>query len=214
MKTILYIDGFNLYYGAVKDTPLKWLDPLALANRVFPRNEIIGIKYFTAKVKPMPGNPDAPIRQNTFWRALQTLPNVSIIEGDFRKRKTRAAVVTPPPNTIEIYKTEEKGSDVNLAAHLLMDGFEKRYQCAIVVSGDSDLVTPVRMLRDQLKMPVGVLNPQRLSGPNKPKPRKNAGLQKAASFYKNGLSWAQLRDSQFPNSLSDSHGHIHKPANW
>lgn len=214
MKTILYIDGFNLYYSAVKDTPWKWLNPLALANRLFPKNEIVGIKYFTAKVKTMPGNPDAPIRQHTFWRALHTLPNVSIIEGDFRKRITRAAVVTPPPNTIEIYKTEEKGSDVNLAAHLLMDGFQKRYHCAIVVSGDSDLVTPVRMVRDQLKLNVGVLNPQRLSGPNKRKPRKNAGLQKAASFYKNGLSWTQLKESQFVDTLSDTHGTFHKPANW
>lgn len=214
MKTILYIDGFNLYYSAVKDTPFKWLNPLELANRVFSKNEIIGIKYFTARVKPMPGNSDAPIRQQTFWRALRTLPNVSIIEGDFRRRKTRAAVVSPPPKTIEIYKTEEKGSDVNLASHLLMDGFDNAYECAIVISGDSDLVMPIRMVRDQLRKTVGVLNPQRLSGPNKRDPRKNAGLQKAASFYKNGLSWTQLGDSQFPDVLKDAHGTIHKPSSW
>lgn len=214
MKTVLYIDGFNLYYSAVKDTPFKWLDPLALSRRIFPQNDIIGIKYCTAPVKPLPGNPNITTRQQTFWRALRTLPNTQIILGDFRTRKTRAPVVNPPPNTIEIYKTEEKGSDVNIAAHLLMDGFQKRYECAIVISGDSDLVAPIRMVKEQLKLPVGVLNPQRLSGPNKRKARKNAGLQKAALFYKNGVSWNQLKCSQFPSTLTDAKGDFYKPKAW
>lgn len=79
MKTILYIDGFNLYYSAVKDTPFKWLNPLALSQRLFPKNQIIGIKYCTARVRPMPGDSDIANRQQTFWRALRTLPNVDII---------------------------------------------------------------------------------------------------------------------------------------
>ena len=136
MKTILYIDGFNLFYSAVKGTPLRWLNPVALIERAFPRNQIIRTKYFTAKVSALASNPDQPIRQAILWRALRTLPNLEIIEGDFRTRKVMAAVVSPPPNFIEVFKTEEKGSDVNLAAHLLMDGFRDRYECAIVVSGD------------------------------------------------------------------------------
>lgn len=214
MKTFLYIDGFNLYYSAVKDTPLRWLNPLALANRAFPRNQIVATKYFTAKVSALPRDPDQPTRQMVFWRALHTLPNLEIIEGDFRTRIVRAPVVSPPPNTIEIFKTDEKGSDVNLAAHLLMDGFRGRYECAIVVSGDSDLVTPIRMVRDELKKPIGVLNPQRLSGPNRRPERKSAGLQHAATFYRNGITWTQLQAAQFSNSLTDAHGTFSKPANW
>jgi hypothetical protein len=142
------------------------------------------------------------------------LPDLEIIEGDFRTRVVRAKVVKPPPNTIEIYKTEEKGSDVNLGAHLLMDGFLGRYDAAIVITGDSDLVTPIRMAREQLGKPVGVLNPQRLSGSKCRPERKSAGLQKAASFYKNGITWNQLLKAQFPNQLSDSHGNFHKPTSW
>ena len=214
MKTILYIDGFNLFYSAVKGTPLRWLNPVALIGRAFPRNQIIGTKYFTAKVSALPNNPGQPIRQMIFWRALRTLPKLEIIEGGFRTRKVMAAVVAPPPNFIEIFKTEEKGSDVNLAAHLLLDGFRNRYECAIVVSGDSDLVTPIKMVRDELKKPVGVLNPQRLSGPNCRPPRKNAGLQHAASFYQNGVTWAQLQAAQFPNPMTDATGTLHKPLTW
>jgi uncharacterized LabA/DUF88 family protein len=214
MKTILYIDGFNLFYGAVKGSPLRWLNPIAIIERTFPRNQIIGTKYFTAKVTALPDNPDQPIRQMMFWRALRTLPNLEIIEGDFRTRKVMAAVVNPPPNFMQVFKTEEKGSDVNLAAHLLMDGFRNRYECAIVVSGDSDLVTPIRMVRDELKKPIGVLNPQRLSGPNCRPERKSAGLQHAALFYKKGVSWAQLQASQFPPTMTDAHGTFTKPASW
>lgn len=214
MKTVLYIDGFNLYYSAVKSTPLRWLNPVALISRAFPDNQIVGVKYFTAKVTALPNNPAQPTRQMIFWRALRTLSNLQIIEGDFRTRKVMAPVVNPPPNFQQIFKTEEKGSDVNLAAYLLLDGFRNDYECAIVVSGDSDLVTPIRMVRDELKKPVGVLNPQRLSGPDCRPPRKNAGLQHAASFYQNGLTWAQLQAAQFPNTLTDTVGTFHKPSTW
>lgn len=214
MKTVLYIDGFNLYYSAVKDTPLRWLNPVALVARAFPRNQIVGTRYFTARVRALPQDSGQPQRQMVFWRALRTLSNLSIIEGDFRTRKVRAAVVSPPPNTIEVFKTEEKGSDVNLAAHLLMDGFRGSYECAIVMSGDSDLLTPIRMVREELKKPVGVLNPQRLSGPNCRPPRKNAGLQQAASFYQDGVTWAQLQAAQFPATMTDATGTFHKPRSW
>jgi uncharacterized LabA/DUF88 family protein len=214
LKTILYIDGFNLYYSAVKGTSLRWLNPVALVARAFPRNQIVQTKFFTAKVTAMPGDPDQPTRQQFYWRALRTLPNMEIILGEFRTRVVRAAVANPPPKTIEIFKTEEKGSDVNLAAHLLLDGFQGRYDAAIVISGDSDLVTPIKMVRSALKKPIGVLNPQRVSGPDARLPRKSAGLQHAATFYQNSLTWAQLAASQFPATLTDSVGTFTKPAVW
>jgi hypothetical protein len=102
----------------------------------------------------------------------------------------------------------------NLGAHLLMDGFQNRYEAAIVVTGDSDLITPIRMVRQQLRKTVGVLNPQRLSGPDHRAPRASAGLLHVASFYQHGISWAQLEDAQFPNPLHDSHGAFHKPSTW
>ncbi|MEI6176045.1 MAG: NYN domain-containing protein [Verrucomicrobiota bacterium] len=214
MKTFLYIDGFNLYYSALKDTPLRWLDPVALASTAFPRNRIVTTKFFTAKVTPLPHDPRQPDRQQAYWRALRTLPALEIIEGDFRTRKVRAKVVNPPPNTIEVYKTEEKGSDVNLGAHLLMDGFLNCYDAAIVITGDSDLVTPIQMACRELKKPVGILNPQRLSGPEHRPPRRSAGLQKAAAFYQNGVTWNQLHKAQFSNPLIDAHGTFHKPTTW
>jgi len=214
LKTILYIDGFNLYYSALKGTPLRWLNPMTLAGNTFPRNQISAVKYFSARVSALPNNPDQPVRQDTYWRALRTIPNLVIVEGLFRTRMVRAKVVSPPPNTIEVFKTEEKGSDVNLGAHLLMDGFLGRYEAAIVITGDSDLITPIKMARDVLHKPVGVLNPQRLSGPDHQGVRPSAGLENAASFYKNGITWNQLQRAQFPYTLTDAVGEFSKPSVW
>lgn len=214
MKTFLYVDGFNLYYGAVKGTPLRWLNPVALAAHAFPRNHIAYTKFFSARVTALPHDPGQPLRQQLYWRALRTLPDFEIVLGEFRTRQTRAAVVNPPPKTIEIYKTEEKGSDVNLGAHLLLDAFQDKFQAAIIITGDSDLLTPIKMVRTVLRKPVGVLNPQRLSGPNRRDPRPSAGLRKAAAFYQNGVSWAQLEAAQLPPELRDAHGEFFKPKEW
>ena len=52
---------------------------------------------------------------------------------------------------------EEKGSDVNLAAHLLVDVLRERVDAAIVISNDSDLRLPIQVVRQ--KVPVGTINP-------------------------------------------------------
>jgi hypothetical protein len=214
MRTFLYVDGFNLYYSAVKGTPLRWLNPVALAARAFPDNEIVYTKFFSARVTALPHDPSQPFRQQLYWRALRTLPDFEIILGEFRTRQTRAPVVNPPPKTIEIYKTEEKGSDVNLGAHLLLDAFQEKFQAAIVITGDSDLITPIKMVRTALHKAVGVLNPQRLSGPNRRDVRPSAGLRNAAAFYQNGVSWTQLEAAQLPPRLRDAHGEFFKPKDW
>ena len=81
LRTNIYIDGFNLYYGKLKGTPFKWinLDILCRTNLDPAKNKIQKIKYFTALVKPRPGDPDQNIRQQAYIRALLTLPNIGNI---------------------------------------------------------------------------------------------------------------------------------------
>ncbi|MFA5687746.1 MAG: NYN domain-containing protein [Kiritimatiellales bacterium] len=213
-RTAFYIDGFNFYYSAVKGTPLRWLNFQALFQRLFPKNQIAVIKYFAAEVSDLPDNPKQSLRQQVYWRALETLPNFNIYTEHFLTTTIKANVVKPPPKTIKVYKTEEKGSDVNIESHLLMDGFCDVYDCAIVVSGDSDLVTPIKMVREELKKPIGVLNPQRLSGSDCRKERKSAGLRHAASFYKKGITWGQLEKSKFSDQIKTPKGIIHCPDRW
>ena len=78
-KTVVYVDGFNLYYGCLKATPYRWLNLLKLSQLLLPTHEILQIKYFTALVTSRPKNPDQATRQQTYLRALQTIPNLQII---------------------------------------------------------------------------------------------------------------------------------------
>jgi hypothetical protein len=213
-RTIVYIDGFNLYYGALKDTPYRWLDLGALANRMLrSHQEVVAIKYFTAKVQPRDGNPQQAQRQQIYLRALETIPNLSIYYGRFISRTATRLLEHPPrrPGASpfrSVWITEEKGSDVNLASHLLIDGFRARYDLAVVISNDSDLKTPIEVVRHDLDAPVGVLNPHRnrswaLSPRDMP----------ARSFYI-PIRPGVLRSCQLPETLTDAHGTFSKPQGW
>ena len=83
MRTNFYVDGFNLYYSCLKGTSYKWLDIDALCRKAFPHNAINRIRYFTAIVKPLPWDLNAPQRQAAYLRALATIPNLSIHYGTF-----------------------------------------------------------------------------------------------------------------------------------
>src|SRR5579885_3502200 len=118
IKTNVYVDGFNLYFGCVKGTPYKWLNIAELCRLSLPSHyEINRIRYFTALVRPRPGDPQQTARQQTFIRALLTIPNLSVHYGNFLESHVRMHLVAPRPggpNTALVVKTEEKGSDVNL----------------------------------------------------------------------------------------------------
>ena len=207
MKTNVYIDGFNLYYGCLKGSPFKWLNPAAMAALLLPGHTITAIHYFTANVTARPGNPDQPIRQQTYLRALRTLPNLSIQFGYFKDHQVRMTLVAPQPGgptTALVWRTDEKGSDVNLATQMLVDGFAGAYECAVLVTNDSDLLGPIRAVRAQLGKKVGILNPQQ---------RPARSLHGEVDFYKQIRSGV-LRLSQFPSPLTDATGAVHKPVSW
>lgn len=56
-RTAVYVDGFNLFYGALKGTPYKWLDLAALCGMLLPADHVVAIHYYTARVSARPGNP-------------------------------------------------------------------------------------------------------------------------------------------------------------
>lgn len=114
MKINIYIDGFNLYYGSLKGTPYKWLDLRKMSEQIFPNDDINQIKYFTARVSSRPGDLDQPKRQDTYFHALRTIKNLEIIEGRFLTKNVRFALTGNPSQIVQVIKTEEKGSDVNL----------------------------------------------------------------------------------------------------
>ena len=97
MRTIVYIDGFNLYYNAVKNSSNKWLNIETLVKSVLDhRNNIIKIKYFTANVSDRADSSGTSNRQRIYLKALQAhIPNLEIIRGHFSVHAKVAPLLTP-----------------------------------------------------------------------------------------------------------------------
>lgn len=202
MKANIYVDGFNLYYGAVKDTPFRWLDIAVLCSLLLPRDNIHQIKYFTALVDPHPTDPGQRTRQETYLRALATIPNLTTFFGFFLTHEVTMPLVGG--GSARVVKTEEKGSDVNLATQLLQDVYHDDFEIAVIISNDSDLLMPIQVVTREFNKPVGLLNPQK---------RVSSALLPHVVFIKHIRSGV-LAKSQFPPTLTDGRGVFSKPASW
>lgn len=210
MRTNVYVDGFNLYYGSLRGTPHKWLDLEQLCQKLLPNNNIHRIRYFTARIIAKPTDVQAPTRQAAYLRAIATIPCVSIHYGHFLQTTTRMPLAHPPRKggkTVEVIKTEEKGSDVNLATHMLVDAFNRDAERFVVISNDSDLVGPMRVVKEDLGKVVGFVNPH-------PKERISRAILKIPPTFTKQVRVGMLSSSQFPQTLTDKDGTITKPADW
>jgi hypothetical protein len=258
MRTWVYVDGFNLYYGAVKGTQYRWLNIVELARQVLPANTIERVKYFTARVSGAV-DPDAPRRQHAYLSAIDTFPEVDIHYGRFlsktiwrpltnfpvagaqihcpvvtslpvgdhavdggslkdpatlqvkvypprgaaRRRRRRIPQPLADALVAEVHTMEEKGSDVNLAAHLLNDAWKGSFEAAAVISNDTDLAEPIRMVAVDLNKPVTVICPGRYS---------MAPDLNRVSTHQRHIHTAMLAASQMPDPIPGTT--ISKPVSW
>jgi uncharacterized LabA/DUF88 family protein len=139
----VYIDGFNLYYGALKHTTHKWLDLQHYFELVRPDDDIQTIHYFTAIV-----NGPSRTDQLTYLAALETLSKVNIVRGRYMEKPVvcRVAACTHrAPRTF--MRSEEKRTDVNIALQMLDDAYQGLAERMVLVSGDSDLVPALNFVK-------------------------------------------------------------------
>jgi hypothetical protein len=176
MRVRIYIDGFNLFYGRLhhKDKnineirqKLRWLDLQKLVKRFIPADsEITSINFYTADITPLYNGDKGPARQQEYYKALRTLDNISIMKGRFSKNPS--FIPAYPIELVDeedsakgikkycVLKTEEKGSDVNLAAHLVFDACRgsnsaEYFDLAVVITNDSDLLEPLKIVKNLRK---------------------------------------------------------------
>jgi hypothetical protein len=150
-------------------------------------HEVTRVVYCTTLIEPTASSPDGPLRQETFINALRASGSVEWVEFGLyvsqvktrplatRNKKGKPVMVHPSKVVrvktladeqvtdalfyVSVADREEKGSDVNVATHLLLDVLTAAVDGAIVVSNDSDLKVPIAEARKRL--PVGVVNPGR-----------------------------------------------------
>ena len=227
MKSVFYIDGFNLYNKALAPAPeLKWLNLAALADLLNKDGEVAKINYYTAKVsgKIDPGH---VTRQNAYLRALKTELRIEAHVSKFQKNMVWAFPAQnyetkpegyewaePKPALIRVEFSQEKDSDVALASHLLRDAALKRFDKFYVLSGDSDFAEAIRIAVQDFGAEVELILPSR------PRRRGNPGvatkLLEAASAY-SYLGAKFVAAAQFPDKIlkpGQDGQFLRRPEEW
>ncbi len=212
-RVITYIDGFNLYFG-LRDSRMRrfyWLNLQALGETLLKRNQdLVRTKYFTARISgPAPGNRSSWARrleakrkrQNRYLEAVGTVGETDMYYGHYLAKRMKCKTCG-----VAWQMQEEKMTDVNIATELLTDAYEDRYDVALLVSADSDLIAPVRAVRR--------LFPQRRVIVALPPARHSKSLVNAASGYV-FIEAHALAKSQFPDRVVKPDGFVlERPADW
>lgn len=210
MRTYAYIDGFNLYYGALKGNQHKWLDLKSLLHNVLGNaHDILKIKYYTARISARPDNPNSPLRQMIYLEAIKAhIPELEINYGYYLSNTVRMRLAKPTMfrKYENVIKTEEKGSDVNLALHVLNDAWHNRYDCAVIVSNDSDLSEALRLIKKQHQKHIILLVP------GDPSKRPPAIQLKRYAHKTISIPQEAIINSQMPNPIPGTN--FHKPPEW
>jgi 6-hydroxy-3-succinoylpyridine 3-monooxygenase len=230
LRTRVYIDGYNLYYGCLKNSPHKWLDVQALVERILPtilfeqNNEPVryafqtpAVKYFTAPIlTAFAKSNDSISCQHQYHTALSAYLGsaLEVITGYHDARPARAYAweegkAARECKLIEIWKLEEKQSDVALALHAFSDAIRNEIDQVVVVTNDSDFVPAIKMIRQYTSAIVGVLTPKRQKGGH-----VNAELAGHAHWVRTHILDEEFADCQLPPRIQLTNRAIHKPLSW
>ena len=219
MRTQIYVDGLNLYYGCLQRTKFKWLDLVKLFSVILPaKYDIQKINYFTAKVLHRNGDEGAYRRQNDYLRALKTQhpDKISIHYGYFSENNKILRLAASPREKVEVIVTEEKRSDVSLSTHLLNDAWLDKYDCAVLVSNDNDMAEALKLIRQyHPEKQLWLIKPKKSQSSGKlqgPIEGQVNGKKFIRAIYRSALKKSLLPDpvlSEKPISTS-----ISKPASW
>jgi len=235
LRTRVYIDGFNFYYGCLKGTPYKWLDlvqlfeqqilPSVLAKDVNgnPRLSSLlpdpSIKYFTAPIRENVARaPDSVASQSQYHKALamQYPGRVALIKGYYAVQEMKVKIVDaeeprrPPKECQEIlaWKVEEKQSDVNLALQAYHDAITRQVDQVVIVTNDTDIAPALQMIRSHTPVTVGLVVP---TGPGTR--RVNRDLEEHAHWTRSHITRDELAACQLPRVIPGRRAAI-KPLSW
>jgi uncharacterized LabA/DUF88 family protein len=218
LKTIVYVDGYNLYYGLLRRSEYKWLDLYKLFsdNVLNSDADVVEVRYYTAPVLGrMCDDPKSPGRQRTYLAALKKMPpsKVTIIEGKHAVSKPFQRLVSPIPERpdlqrVQVYDFNEKHTDVNIAVDIVAGAWTAAYEQVVLCTNDTDVIgalVSVRQSHPDIR--IGIVAP--VSGDDHR--RISADLMRLADWSKK-LSTVHLANSQLPEKIPGSP--IRKPTEW
>ncbi len=231
LRTSVYVDGYNLYYGRLKNSSYKWLDLKALTDKVLSgiylgeKGDVefelqpVAIKYFTAPIlvnfaKSNDSVPD----QEQYHQALEAHLNgvIEIIKGEYVASPARAHLYqkgTPARacEKVDIWKLVEKQSDVALALHAYSDAIRGEIDHAVIITNDTDIVPALKLIKAHTSVKIGIISTTRTKGM-----AVNQDLDDHSDWTRKHISDDDLVASQLPNliRIANSTKVIHKPISW
>ena len=202
MATNFYVDGPNLYYAALRNNPVRWLDVARWCQQLFPGEDVKRVRFFTAWPRPVRERGQTR-RFQAYVRALQSSPKVSLHFG--RGHRGERSLPDPtPPATHRVRTSRLKGVDVALASAMLVDAARRDCDTVVVVSNDSDLRPALKAARRGLGVRVGLVNPRRRIGRD---------MAKLVDFYVEAPQ-ASYASALFPREMTDANGPFHAPERF
>lgn len=199
-RIIVYVDGFNLYFGMNQAglSDCKWLNIHKLVKSILKNHqEIIDIKYFTSRVS---NDPDKQKRQSTYLEALETT-NIEIFYGHYQHD-----IISCKRCGHSWSHFNEKMTDVNIATQIIIDAYKDNYDTAMLISGDSDLVPPIKAVHQNF--------PEKRVFLAFPPKRHNNSVAIAAKGHIT-IGRKKLKNSQFEEEVAKNNGFIlKKPIEW
>lgn len=235
LRTRIYIDGYNLYYGCLKGTHLKWLDLMALFEKsILPSVtasingqslasdlQPVAIKFFTAPILEQAAKEHDSIRcQEQYHAALNKHQpgRIETIKGYYSLTEARAKVIDPTaPKTwprdcksTDVWKLEEKQTDVNLALHAVKDALLGDIEHVVIVTNDTDIAPAMQMIRAHTNAVIGLVIP---TTDHERVP--NAELAKYAHWVRTHITEGELKLAQLPRVVAaGSRRPAIKPNSW
>lgn len=233
LRTRIYIDGYNLYYGCLKGTSYKWLDLLTLFERhILPSILLpgsvrsgaiellpLGIKFFTAKILEKAAKAsDSVSSQARYHTALRKVHEgrIELIEGYYSLIESKAKIVdAEDPDKwprdcqgILVWKLEEKQSDVNLALQAYHDAITGQVDQVVIVTNDTDIAPALQLIRAHTSVTIGLVIPTR----NRERV-PNTELANLAHWVRSHITDDELAASQLPRVIPGRRPTI-KPDSW
>lgn len=237
VRTRIYVDGYNLYYGCLKNTGYKWLDLFTLFDRfILPRSgsgahaSNISIKYFTAEIHESAANDlDSVNDQRTYHQALRyhRQSEIEIIKGSYNIDKVDSHRVEPAKKLrestkVKVWKIEEKQSDVNLSVSAVYDALiEDDLEQIVFVTNDTDIVPALSkiksfndvLVQEENRKPItiGLVIPARDSNKDR---RANKDLDDLSDWTVHYIKSSELNDSQLPMRITSGRKPATRPISW
>ncbi|MCX6614596.1 MAG: NYN domain-containing protein [Acidobacteria bacterium] len=182
----------------IDTTNYKWLSLRSLARFYLKQHDTLaGIDYFTTLAT---WDPAKVARHRTFIRAQEN-EGVVVVYGEFKRKSHRCLTC----GAVHPFM-EEKQTDVNIAIRLMQAAVQDRYDHAVIVSGDTDLLPAVRAVHTTF--------PGKQVGVVIPIGRSSEEMKKQADFH-HKMKEAYLRASRLADPLALTDGTVlHCPPNW